>query len=191
MVADFVRCHFLSFFCIFVFLYFCIFVFLSFYLSVFLSFCLFVLLSFCLFVFLSRHHSDQMPEGSEVSKVALCAKILKWHSLTHQWSRSGIELPGQLKISFPQPKISDSENIDISECLWHRFRPVQCKAGLFLVCWQVDCFNLGQWNMIFLGWSYYISLAPVLGWSPILVGRQQSLISTVGRPTLSTQCLTQ
>ena len=31
-----------------------------------------------------KHHSDQMSEGSQVSKVALCVKILKWHSLTHQ-----------------------------------------------------------------------------------------------------------
>jgi len=47
-----------------------------------LSFCLFVFLSFCLFVFLSRHHSDQMSEGSEVSKVTLCVEILKWQSVT-------------------------------------------------------------------------------------------------------------
>ena len=48
--------------------------------------------------FLSTYHSDQMSEGSEVSKVTLCVKILKWQSATH-WPRSGIELPGQLKNS--------------------------------------------------------------------------------------------
>ena len=66
-----------------------------------LSFCLFVFLSFCLFVFSSRHLSDQMSEGYQVSKVTLCVKILKWHSLTHsltQSARVGIELPGQLNI---------------------------------------------------------------------------------------------
>ena len=39
---------------------------------------LFVFLPFCIFVFLSRHHSDQISEGSEVSKVTLCVEILKW-----------------------------------------------------------------------------------------------------------------
>ena len=38
-----------------------------------------------------------MSEGSQVSKVTLCVKILKWHSPT---PRSGIELPGQLKINY-------------------------------------------------------------------------------------------
>ena len=47
-------------------------------------FCLFVFLSFCLSVFLSRHHSDQMSEGSQVSKVTLCVEVLKWRSVTHQ-----------------------------------------------------------------------------------------------------------
>ena len=59
-----------------------------------------IFLSFCFSVFLSRHHSDQMSEGSQVSKVSLCVKILKWHPPTDsvsQWPRSGIELPGQLK----------------------------------------------------------------------------------------------
>ena len=32
---------------------------------------------FCFFVFLSRHNSDQMSEGSQVSKVAVCVQILK------------------------------------------------------------------------------------------------------------------
>ena len=45
----------------------------------FVFFCLFVF-----FVFLSTHHSDQMCEGSEVSKVTLYVKILKWHSPS-QW----------------------------------------------------------------------------------------------------------
>ena len=92
-----------AFFCPFVFLFFCFF--LSFCL---LSFCLFlfaffVLLSFFfwffsffLIVFLSRHHADQISEGSQVSQVTLCVKIQKWQSVTF-WPRSGIELPGQLK----------------------------------------------------------------------------------------------
>ena len=69
----------------------------SFCLFVFLSFCgLFVFLFFCLFVFLSWHHSDQMSEGSQVSKVTLCDQILnlKWHPVTDNQST---ELPGQLK----------------------------------------------------------------------------------------------
>ena len=41
-----------------------------------------IFLSFCFSVFLSRHHSDQMSEGSQVSKVSLCVKILKWHPPT-------------------------------------------------------------------------------------------------------------
>ena len=69
----------------FVFLLFCLF----FYIQVFLSFCLFVFLSFCLFVFLSRHHSDQMSQWSQVSKVTLCVKILKWHSLSQSVSDQG------------------------------------------------------------------------------------------------------
>ena len=48
----------------------------------FFSFCLFVCLCFCVFVLLSSHHSDQMPEGSQVSKDTLCVQILKWRSLT-------------------------------------------------------------------------------------------------------------
>ena len=66
-------------FCHVVFLYFCLFVFLTSYNFAFLSF-----LYFFLFVFLSRHHADQMSEGSEVSKVTLCVVIINWHSLTDQ-----------------------------------------------------------------------------------------------------------
>ena len=47
-------------------------------------------------IFSSEHFFDQMSEGSQVSKVTLCVKILKWHPPSH-WPRSGIELPGQLK----------------------------------------------------------------------------------------------
>ena len=58
---------------------FCIFVFLSFFVFfVFLSFCLFVFLSFCLFVFLSYITLIKCLKGSQVSKVTLCVKILKW-----------------------------------------------------------------------------------------------------------------
>ena len=68
-------------FCFLVLLSFFPFVLLPFCLFVFLYFCLFVFLSFCpcLYVFLSRHHSDEMSEGLEVSKVTICVKILKWH----------------------------------------------------------------------------------------------------------------
>ena len=100
-IANFCHLVFLSF-CLSVFLSFCLFFFLSFCLFVFLSFCLFVFLPFCLFVFLSWHHSDQMSEGSQVLKVTLCVKILKWQSMTHSlthWPRSGIELQAQLKNS--------------------------------------------------------------------------------------------
>ena len=85
-------------FCAFVLLCFCVFMFLCFCVfCVFLSFlCFLSFLSFWLFVFLSKHHSDQMSEESQVSKITLCVKIQKWHSATH-WPRSGIELPGQLK----------------------------------------------------------------------------------------------
>ena len=49
--------------------------------------------------FFSAHQSDQMSEGSQVSKVTLCVEILKWHppSNRRRRPRSGIELPGQLK----------------------------------------------------------------------------------------------
>ena len=60
---------------------------------VFLSFCLRLFCLFCLFVFLSRHHSDQMSDCSQVSKVTLCVNIQKWHSVTHSltdWPKSGI-----------------------------------------------------------------------------------------------------
>ena len=40
------------------------------------------------FSYLSAHHSDQMSEGSQVSKVTLCVKILKWRSLTHSLTHS-------------------------------------------------------------------------------------------------------
>ena len=49
-------------------------------------------------LFFSPHHPDQMSEGSQVSKVTLCVKILKWQSPTKTTPRSSIELPGQLKI---------------------------------------------------------------------------------------------
>ena len=96
-----------------------------------LSFCFFffffllVFLSSCLFVFLSGHHSDQMSEGSQVSKVTICVNILKWQwvidSLTH-WPRSGIELPGQLKTSFTwvfsamSAKVISNKNITLGCC---------------------------------------------------------------------------
>ena len=92
-------------FCPFVLFSFCPLALLSFFLFVFLSFCTFrnfCILYFCLFVFSSWHHTDQMSEGSQVSKVTICVKILKWQWLTAvhwltDWPRSGIELPGQLK----------------------------------------------------------------------------------------------
>ena len=67
------------------------------------EFCSFVFLFFCIFLcaFLSGHQSDQMSEGSQVWKVTLCVKILKWRSVSQSvthWPRSGIELPGQLKM---------------------------------------------------------------------------------------------
>ena len=39
-------------------------------------------LSLCLFVFLSGHRSDQMSEGSQISKVTICVEIPKWQSLS-------------------------------------------------------------------------------------------------------------
>ena len=54
---------------------------------------------FFLDFFFSAHHPDQMSDGSQVSKVTLCVEILKWHlATTKTKTRSGIELPGQLKI---------------------------------------------------------------------------------------------
>ena len=52
-------------------------------LYVYASMHLFITLSFlsCLSL-LSWHRSDQMYQGSQVSKVNLCVKILKWHWLT-------------------------------------------------------------------------------------------------------------
>ena len=47
--------------------------------------------------FFSAHHSNQMSEGSQVSKITIYVKILKRHSLTDS-PRVGIELPGQLKM---------------------------------------------------------------------------------------------
>ena len=70
-----------------VFLSLCLFVFLSFCFFVFLSFCPFVFLSFVFLSFLSRHHPDQMSEGSQVSKVTLCVKILKWQSVSESVSQ--------------------------------------------------------------------------------------------------------
>ena len=52
-----------------------------FFLFVFLS------VSLCLFIFLSRHHSDQMSEGSKVSKVTLCVEILKWRWVTESLTK--------------------------------------------------------------------------------------------------------
>ena len=66
----------------------CLFVFQFFSLFVFLPFCRFVFLSF-----ISKHHSDQMSEGSDVSTFYWLTDSLA------QWSRSGKELPGKLKTS--------------------------------------------------------------------------------------------
>ena len=59
----------------------------------------FIFVFFSPFVFLSRHHSDQMSEGSQLSKVTLCVQILKWQSFTTHspLRRVDIELPGQLR----------------------------------------------------------------------------------------------
>ena len=57
------------------------------FLTFFIEFSLVFFLSKCLNVFstcfyFSAHHSDQMSEGSQVSKVTICVKILKWRLLT-------------------------------------------------------------------------------------------------------------
>ena len=46
-----------------------------------------IFLSFCFSVFLSRHHSDQMSEGSQLSMVTLCVKIQKWQSVTQSLTK--------------------------------------------------------------------------------------------------------
>ena len=67
---------------LFVFLFFQLFVISSF--CPFSSFCLFVflvlLVFFPFFVLLSRHHSDQMSDGSQLSKVTLCVQIVSGSS---------------------------------------------------------------------------------------------------------------
>ena len=50
----------------------------------FLSFCTFVFLSFCLL-------SDQMSEGSQVSKVNLCVQILNGQALTARAAKKNME----------------------------------------------------------------------------------------------------
>ena len=88
-------------FCLPIFLYFCIFIFLYFYLLVYLSFlsflCFSLLVFCCIFVFLSF-----CPDITLIK----CLKSLKSHSLCQNSKvavshspRSGIELPGQLKIA--------------------------------------------------------------------------------------------
>ena len=50
--------------------------------------------------FFSTHHPDQMLEGSRVSKVTICVRILKSarrRRRRRRRPRVGIELPGQLK----------------------------------------------------------------------------------------------
>ena len=39
-------------------------------------------------LFFAPHYSDQMSEGSQVSKVTLCVKILKWHPPNQSVSQS-------------------------------------------------------------------------------------------------------
>ena len=76
--------------------------------------------SFCLSAFLSRHHPDQISEGSEVSKVSLCVQIAKRLLVTHS-ARESIELPGQLKkhLLFPKPHFEQSELAIISWLMKH------------------------------------------------------------------------
>ena len=64
-----------------------------------------VCLSFSLFcVFVSGHHSDQMSEGSQVSKVTICVQIIKWHSMTKV-------MPWQLKKCKNESIHSNEENL--------------------------------------------------------------------------------
>ena len=49
------------------------------------------LLKFSCFSHFSRHHSDQMSEGSQVSKVTICIQIQKWQWVS-EWPRVGKEL---------------------------------------------------------------------------------------------------
>ena len=82
-----------------------------------------VALSIRPFVFLCSHHSDQMSEESQVSKVTLCVQILKWQWLTH-WPRVGKELPGQLKnvVTIDQP-------LFIFGVFWWNFQSPLCVSG--------------------------------------------------------------
>ena len=80
---------FLSLCLFFVFWPFCLFVLLSFTLFVFYSFCLLLFLSFCLLLFLSKHYSDQLSKGPQVSKVTLCVQILKWRSVSESVTDQG------------------------------------------------------------------------------------------------------
>ena len=77
-----------------------------------------------------------MAEGSQVSKVTLCVKILNWHWVT-QWPRSGIELPGQLKkveTTFLFIKCSCWRN-NARDCLLGGASPLQ-KPHVFIRCFE-------------------------------------------------------
>ena len=63
-------------------------------------------------------------EGSQVSKVTICVKFLKWQSVT-EWPRSGIELPGQLK-TWLKTHVGRLRNAIVTRvCL--RTAPVACR----------------------------------------------------------------
>ena len=104
--------------------------FVSFVLFVFLSFCLFCLLVF--FVFSSRHHSDQMSEGSQVWEVTLCVETQKWQSVTES-PRSGIELPGQLN--------TNTQIHKYKECCSHE----QCAICRLVLGWGNVHFDILYW----------------------------------------------
>jgi len=132
-------------FCLLVSLSFYIFVFLFYGLSVSLSFCLFVFLSFSLSVFLSFCVESCWSNVWKVSSFKshyLCknSKVAVTDSVT-QWPRSGIELPGQLKINlrlFTQ-----------SICVDH-----------WIYQWvTVRIWNADIWWHFFQNWSAFVELS--------------------------------
>ena len=79
---------------------------------VFLSLCLFVFLVFlshCISVSQSRHHSDQMSEVSQVSKITLCVQILKW-----QWVRVSVShLKGRYRAARAAEKLTPVSHFSV------------------------------------------------------------------------------
>ena len=126
-------------------LYFCLFVFPFFVLFFCLVFCLlFFFFSFCRF----WHHSGQISEGSQVSKVTLCVKILKWQWPTQSLTKVRYRAARAAKDR--QQNSIDWKFKTCSQIIVHVVNiklAISCLKGRFLNIFTKQCYNEKFYNV--------------------------------------------